>query len=98
MNINQNKKGMEQLWWIIIVAAIAILVMILLVLWFRGSGQKGFGVIDQNIEGLEDCDEDRTADIFDDCVCDAGDNDGCPAGEEAQLTILKAKKKTDCNC
>ena len=91
-----NNKGAEQIWWVIIAAAIAIFVMILLVIWFKGSGGKSFEVLDKNIAGLDDTDKDHVADLYDKCVCDQGDKDGCPDVAPEQLILLQKKQKSEC--
>lgn len=65
------KKGDTHMWWIIVVALIALLVSIFIIIWFRNSGGSAFGAIDKNIDSLKDCDGDRVADFFDKCPCDA---------------------------
>jgi len=77
-----NKKGME-MWWILAGAALAIFAVIILALVFKSSGEKGFGFIDKNIEGLNDCDKDRVADIYDKCKYDPAISDEFPAGTTA---------------
>lgn len=76
------------MWWIIMGATIAIIVLVLLIVWFRGSGGKGFDVINDNIDGTKDCDKDKIANLFDKCPCKYGDEnnkeaEGCPIGTPA---------------
>ncbi len=92
-----NKKAMEQVWWIILTAVIGLIVVILVLLWFRGAGGKGFDFIGGKIGELDDCDKDKVSDLFDKCVCDQGENDGCPAVAEEQLKTMKARKKAECS-
>jgi hypothetical protein len=65
-----NKKADTHMWWIIVAAIIAIVVVVFLLIWFRSSGDKAFGNINQNIAGVGDCDGDKVADMFDKCPCD----------------------------
>ncbi len=58
------------MWWLIAAAIIAILIVIFLVMWFRGTGGEAFDVINKQIVGLNDCDGDKAADSFDKCPCD----------------------------
>ena len=93
-----NKKGMEQMWWIIMSAALIMIVVIFILLWFRGSGERAFGSIGKQLGDLDDCDKDKVADFFDQCVCNTGDTKGCPDVDEAQLQLLKARAKSECGC
>ncbi len=93
-----NKKGAENLWWIIMWAVVAIIAVIFLIIWFRSSGEKGYGAIGKEIGELDDCDGDKVSDFFDKCVCDQGENDGCPDLTDEQLKPLKDKKKSDPGC
>ena len=88
-----NNKGAEQIWWVIIAAAIAILVMIMLVIWFKSSGGKSFEVLDKNIAGLDDTDKDHVADLYDKCVCDQGEKDGCPDIPQDQLITMQQRQR-----
>ncbi|MEK6951147.1 MAG: hypothetical protein AABX13_05485 [Nanoarchaeota archaeon] len=90
-----NKKGMEQMWWIIMVAAIGLIVVILVLLWFKGAGGKGFDFLGGKIGEFEDCDQDKVSDFFDTCVCTAalGTSAGCPEGKTADPA---EKKKPEC--
>ena len=69
-----------EMWWIIIGAVLALLAVILLAMVFTSSGKKGFNVIDKNIEGLNDCDKDRVADLYDKCKYDPAIGDEFPEG------------------
>lgn len=93
--IKMNKKGAENLWWIIMWAVVAIIAVIFLIIWFRSSGEKGYGAISKEIGELDDCDGDKVSDFLDQCDCTAapGSSDGCPEGTTADL---KDKKKPDC--
>ncbi len=93
-----NKKGMEQMWWIIMSAALIMIVVIFILLWFRSSGERTFGSLGKQIGELDDCDKDKVADFFDQCVCDAGATKGCPDVDEVQLNLLQAKAKSECGC
>ena len=89
----RNKKGMSQMWWIIGSAILVLVMVLLILLWFRSSGGSAFDTIDTQIGGLGDCDGDKVADSFDKCVCDSGDDDGCPKGAS---DTLKKKSRKDC--
>ncbi|MBI2573379.1 hypothetical protein HYV86_05945 [Candidatus Woesearchaeota archaeon] len=92
----KTRNGSSEMWWIIIGATIAMVVLVLLIIWFKSGGDKGFGVINENIEGSNDCDKDRVVDLFDRCVCIAGDEngkvEGCP--EETAATKFAPDGKT----
>ncbi len=98
--ISRNKKGLEQMWWLIMVAAVGLIVVILVLLWFRGAGGKGFDFLGGKIGEFDDCDKDKVSDFFDKCLCDPGEKDGCPDLTEGELKPLQNKKKSDndCNC
>ncbi len=63
-----KKKGQTQMWWILIAAILAIVVVGLLFFWFKGTGDKGFGAIDNTLDTLGDSDEDGIANRFDKCL------------------------------
>lgn len=92
----QNKKGVSQTWWIIATAIIVLLVVILMVLWFRTSGGKAFETVGEKLEGLDDCDKDQVADIFDKCPCDASILDEFPEGVTECKTKCTGNKEADC--
>ena len=98
--IFNNKKGAAQLWWILMVAFIAIVAGILIMLWFRGGGEKLFGGIGEKIDEFGDCDKDRVSNMFDKCPClstkgsEMKDLRGCPQG----TTIERAEwDRQTCN-
>ena len=97
----KRRQGSSEMWWIIIGATIAIIVLVLLIVWFKDSGSKGFGVIDANIDGTNDCDKDSVADLFDKCVCIAGSAEnnqaeGCPEATPATKKDASGKSKPEC--
>ena len=81
-----NKKGANQLFWILMVAFIAIVAGILIMIWFRGGGDKSFLIVTDKLNDFGDCDRDKVANMFDKCPClsteNVGDEDlrGCPKG------------------
>ena len=83
----QSKKAQaSRTWWIIIAILLGIIVVALILMWFKGTGDEGFASIGVTIDSLGDCDGDGVANAFDKCPCiiaDAGENEqyeGCPAG------------------
>lgn len=91
---NLTKKGDANMWWIIMGAVVALVAVILIIIWFSGSGGKGYDVAKDKLLGLNDFDGDTVADAFDKCPCDAGDTnakyDGCSFGTtEEQLKSVK---------
>jgi len=76
----KNKKAL-----ILTDALIYILIglFVFLVLVFVIPKLLGGGVSETKsfIKSTKDFDTDGVSDIFDKCVCDYGDDDGCPAGE-----------------
>ena len=102
-----SKKGTQQMWWIITAAIIAILVLVFIIIWFKGSGDKAYGDLGDKVGGLGDCDNDNVADLFDKCPCFAGEEnaeyDGCPNSitKENKDTALEYSTKVSddaCPC
>ena len=88
--IRKSKKGMSQTWWIISTAVIALILVVLIISWFQGSGGKAFGNVGTQIDNLGDCDNDGVANMFDKCPClsfgneENSEADGCPEGQGAK--------------
>ena len=74
-----SKKAQSQMFWILMVAIIAIIAATFIILWFRNSGGAAFGSLDTTIDKFGDCDNDDIANYFDDCPCEVGvaEFDGC---------------------
>jgi len=93
-----KKKGTSQIWWIIASAIIAVLVVIFIIIWFKGSGEKAFDTVGDKIGGLKDCDCDNVADMFDKCACTEGQSgatyDGCPKSVDTAAALTQINK--DC--
>jgi len=70
-----NKKGSSEIWWIIAAAVIAFLVVIFVLIWFKGSGEKIFGNVNTKIGEL-----DKPLDLpaFGACSCDSKLRAGTP--------------------
>ena len=64
-----DNKGNE-MWWIIITGIIALVAVILIVLFFRGSIGKTDDTVGDTFEGFGDKDCDKTSDFLDSCPCD----------------------------
>ena len=95
MNLNllikiKEKKGQQQMFWIIMAAVIAIVATVFMILWFRSSGGAAFESVGSTIDKFGDCDNDDIANYFDKCPCDAGiaEFDGCNT---------KQTKKNECS-
>lgn len=77
-----KKKGASELWWLIGVAAVTLVVIILILFWFKGSGEGIFKSINNKIDQLKDSDNDGVADMFDKCSGTmppiSVDTSGCP--------------------
>ena len=71
--IKSRKKASTQMWSILGAAMIVVLIVILTIVWFKGSGGKAFDVIDSNLVNLKDCDHDGVFDNVDKCRCESGD-------------------------
>ena len=65
-----NKKGMT--WEQILLAVIALTVVVLVIFWFRRSGEQIFQGTEQQIKNIQggDSDGDGVADFLDKCPCD----------------------------
>lgn len=78
------KKGQGRSFWIIVTAIIALVVVVLVIMWFRTGGGKAFGEVEKKLGELEDSDGDGVADIFDKCPDTLKgvevDSSGCPEG------------------
>lgn len=93
------------MWWIIAIAALVLLVVILILVWFRGSGDRAFGEVGKKIDSLGDCDNDNVANMWDKCPCSpAGNNphfEGCPDSvkkDAPKETLEFTDKKCYDNC
>ena len=75
-----SKKGMSELWWIIATAIVALLAVILILVFFKGSSERVFSEVGERIEGLQDRDKDNVADLFDKCPCDPDIGESFPPG------------------
>jgi hypothetical protein len=98
-----NRKGMSQMWWLLAMGALAILVLVLLVMFFRDTGERGFDSINDKIGGLSDGDKDLIPDLQDQCPCDYGtkENNGCPEGIDTSAEKNKLNtnsKSSDGTC
>ncbi len=60
-----NKKGV--MWPYLMAAIIALVVVILVIMWFRTGAGKGYDIVEEKLEGLGDSDGDGVADMFDKC-------------------------------
>ena len=100
-DFTRSKKGMAQTWWIISTAVIALVLVVLIIIWFQGSGDKAFGSLGDQIDDLEDCDNDGVANMFDKCPCkDYGDEEnpdfkGCPNGQSESCQDSELKTLCD---
>ncbi len=86
------------MWWIIIVAAIALIISVLLLIWFKGSGESAFDTVNKNLAGAGDCDGDKAPDLFDKCPCDSNVQEKLPSGttECPKKCSNPMNKVTDC--
>lgn len=91
-----NKKGMEQIWWIIAVALIAIVVVMIVLLWFNKSGGRAFDQVDDKIGALGDCDGDNVADMFDKCPCKPGVSKFKGCDSEGEVVPCEEPQKSNC--
>jgi hypothetical protein len=96
----RTKKAQSQMWWIIIAAVIAVVVSVLIIMWFKGAGDKGFGGVSDTISKLDDSDKDDVADYFDKCPCEPASGlnakyEGCPSGVD-ETTIANYANDKSC--
>lgn len=101
---SMNRKGAEKLFWIIIGAAVAIVVGILILVWFNTSGGKAFRSVDTQLDALGDYDDDRVANGFDKCPCTTVGSEeqaglrGCPQGTTPEQARDNQQKFKDNKC
>ena len=92
MNIITSKKAASEIWWVIMTAVIAIIVIILILIWFRGSGEKAFGGINNQ---LDDADQDKVTNLFDQCPNTPSgievDASGCSEAQRAEQSKATPK-------
>lgn len=100
-----GKKGdVAPVWWIIITALLAVLVLIFVVLWFRSSGDKAFGGVGKSLDSLGDYDGDKVVNFYDKCPCtpvlvtEEPNFKGCPKGTTPEQANIDSRKYTDKNC
>jgi len=100
-----GKKGdVAPVWWIIITALLAVLVLIFVILWFRSSGEKAFGGVGKSLDSLGDYDGDKVVNFYDKCPCtsvlvtEEPTLKGCPKGTTPEQALADSKKYTDKNC
>ena len=62
-----DKRGIT--WQMLVLGIIALVVLVLIILWFRSSGDKLFVGVGGQIDDLGDCDGDKVANMFDKCIC-----------------------------
>ncbi len=75
LNLFPSKKGMDQIWWIIIGAVLAIIVVTILLVIFKGGTDRAVKPLEEQITSFGDCDGDGVAGILDKCPCDASVKD-----------------------
>ncbi len=85
-----NKKADGNMFWIIILAFLALVVGAIILLFAKPAIEKSFGVTTTQLGALEDFDGDKTANFFDSCPCtptstiEDSQFDGCPRGTTAE--------------
>ena len=90
-----GKKGSSEMWWIIAVAIIALIMVVFILVWVRGSGGKLFGSVNEQISSFSDCDNDGAADFVDKCPCDPNLQDTLKTGQTCGK-ICTGDKSIDC--
>lgn len=84
----QGRKGMSEMWFIISAAIIAFLIVILVLFWFKGSGEGLFAFLNKQIDPFADDDGDKVINKFDLCPNTAEnqqvDQNGCRLGQEKE--------------
>ena len=76
-----NKRAQGRSFWIIITMIIALVVVVLVVMWFSKGGAKGFGFFEEKIKELKsDSDSDGVSDAMDKCPCDSSIGEKFPEG------------------
>jgi len=85
-----SKKGIDKGIGTIAGFVLVIIIVMLIIVWFKGAGDQGFEVIGDQIDTLGDCDSDGAANMFDKCPCDPIGNEehpelkGCPKSHSGE--------------
>ncbi len=101
--IINSKKADSQVWWILVVAFIAIVVGILISFFFSGGLDKVKGTVEGSLDSLGDFDKDKVPNFQDKCPCTAALIQskllpGCPKDttEAAALKDMELFSSKDC--
>lgn len=78
-----NKEAQGRSFWIIVTMIIALVVVVLVIMWFSRGGEKGFSFFEEKIDELKkDSDNDGVMDSADNCPGTPQgvdvDSKGCP--------------------
>ncbi len=78
-----GRKGQSHIWAILMAFVIAFVVMVIMLSWFKGAGEKGLGSVDAGLDSLGDCDNDGIPNFYDKCPytygVDGAEFKGCPS-------------------
>lgn len=91
-----QRRGQAHIWAILMAFVIAFVVMVIILSWFKGAGEKGFGSVDAGLDSLGDCDNDGVANFYDKCDYHFGAEGaafkGCPESvvSEDQLAAYQS--------
>ncbi len=81
-----NKKGLEAIWWTVIVVMILLIAAGVLLFAYNRWFNQGAVNIDKMIDGFNDCDNDKIINLYDQCPCqpkgssESETASGCPNG------------------
>ena len=92
-----SKRG--QMWRYLIGGIIALIVLIVVIVFFTRGGKQAYGGLGEKIGELQDCDKDTVADLFDKCPCDPSVLDEWPEDrkekKECKPASAEAQKRCD---
>lgn len=99
-----NKKADGNIFWILIIAFLAIVVGAIILLFAKPAIEKGFGVATTQLGSLDDFDGDKVANFFDACPCiisgtvEDSQLQGCPQGTTAEQSLQDKKNFKESAC
>ena len=89
------KKAESEMFWIIILALVAIIAGIIIIMLSKGGFEKAFGGVDAQLDNLGDYDKDGVSNMFDKCPCTHLGNEAEPGLSGCTLGTTTEGAETD---